>query len=197
MPVYLEHAGRRNIQCQGCHGKRPAVTRCLDCFGCLSWCHECIIQRHTTLLCHRLEKWNGQCFSRTTLMAKGFLLHLGHGGLPCLNPWEGHSAMDAAQNTHQKPLFSQTVTLVAINGFFEHKVSWCGCFVEGQVTPSAMQLFNERLFPATQSRPETTFAFNLLDYFWVDMMECNTANQSFIRKLGRITNPDFPADSPV
>ncbi|KZP17767.1 hypothetical protein FIBSPDRAFT_746452 [Athelia psychrophila] len=27
-------------------------------------------------------------------------------------------------------------------------------------------------------------------------MECKTANQSFIQKLGCITNPDFPEDSP-
>ncbi|KZP29569.1 hypothetical protein FIBSPDRAFT_884962 [Athelia psychrophila] len=135
------------------------------------------------------EKWNGDCFTQTSLLGEGYILHLGHGGLacPCTTP-------DASAEGVQ---YSQTVTLVAVNGFFKHNVAWCHCLVEGKRVSAAMQLFTERLFPATHTRPETAFTFDLLDYFWVDMMECKTANQSFIRKLGKITNPDFPEDSPL
>ncbi|KZP13399.1 hypothetical protein FIBSPDRAFT_688396, partial [Athelia psychrophila] len=99
--------------------------RCIDCFGRFSFCQECMLERHQSLPCHRLEKWNGACFTQTTLLAEGYLLHLGHG------------------------------------------------------------------------RDCSAFTFDLLDYFWVDMIECKNVNQSFIRKLGHITNPDFPEDSLV
>lgn len=188
-PVYLELAGRRNTECPVCKSREPATIRCIDCFGGHSLCLGCILERHQYLPCHRLEKWNGDCFTQTSLLGEGYILHLGHGGLacPCTTP-------DASAEGVQ---YSQTVTLVAVNGFFKHNVAWCHCLVEGKRVSAAMQLFTERLFPATHTRPETAFTFDLLDYFWVDMMECKTANQSFIRKLGRITNPDFPEDSPV
>ncbi|KZP29241.1 hypothetical protein FIBSPDRAFT_727629, partial [Athelia psychrophila] len=156
-------------------------------------CQECMLERHQSLPCHRLEKWNGACFTQTTLLAEGYLLHLGHGGQACPNA-ESIKEVDSGEEEELK--YSKAVTLVAVTGFFKHKVAWCGCLVEGRRLSSAMQLFREGLFPATQTKPETAFTFDLLDYFWVDMMECKTANQSFIRKLGRITNPDFPEDSP-
>lgn len=196
MPVYLELAGRRNTKCAAsqCNSTEGATLRCIDCFGGLSLCQECMLERHQSLPCHRIEQWNGNCFTQTTLSAEGYILHIGHGGQACPN-------IGIDQDVHfgpeDKSKYSQTVTLVAVNGFFKHKVAWCCCLVEGRRLSSAMQLFRERLFPATHTKPETAFTFDLLDYFWVDMMECKTANQSFIRKLGRITNPDFPEDSPV
>lgn len=197
MPVYLEQAGRRNTECPACNHQVPATIRCIDCFGYHSLCRECILGVHQTLPCHRLEKWNGDCFTPTTLIDEGYLLHLGHGGLACPNAGQDPTGDNFDSGLQQEFQCSQKVTLVAVNGFFKHNVAWCGCLVEGRRVPSPMQLFREKLFPATQTRPETAFEFGLLDHFWVDMMECKTANQSFIRKLGRITNPDFPEDSPV
>lgn len=197
MPLYLEQAGCRNTKCPSCNSLEPATIRCIDCFGGLSFCLACTLDRHRTLPCHRVEKWNGNCFTRTTLMKEGYLLHLGHGGLCCPNDGEDAINEEVDSGEQEKFEYCQTVTLVAVNGFFEHKVAWCSCYIKGQRVPSATQLFRERLFPATQTRPQTAFAFDLLDHFWVDMMECKTAKQSFSPKLGRITNPDFPEDSPV
>lgn len=197
MPVYLEHAGRRNIQCQGCQGSEPANLRCIDCFGSHCFCQACILEIHQKLPCHRLEKWNGDCFIGTTLMSEGFLLHLGHGGLACPNMDIDKSGEEDDSACWGKSGYSHTLTLVGVAGFFLHKVAWCRCLFEGGRVTSAMQLFQERLFPATHTRPETAFSFDVLDHFWVDMMECKTSNQAFVRKLGRITNPDFPDDSPV
>ena len=129
-------------------------------------------------------------------MEEGYVLHLGHGGLPC--PCGQQETSQAEEPILLEPSsYRPRVTLAAMNGFFEHKVAWCFCRVDGTRISAPMQLFLERWFPATQTRPETAFAFNLLGHFWIDMMECNTANQSFVRKLARITNPDFPNDSPV
>lgn len=197
MPVYLEHAGRRNTQCQACQGAEPANIRCIDCFGSHCFCQECILEIHQKLPCHRIEKWDGHCFTSTTLMAEGFLLHLGHGGVPCPYINKDEDAMEDDSACFGKSGYSHTLTMVAVAGFFRHKAAWCRCLVEGRRVASSMQLFQERLFPATHTRPETAFSFDVLDHFWVDMMECKTSNQSFVRKLGRITNPDFPEDSPV
>lgn len=197
MSLYLSQASRRNIECGGCGGKNPALIRCIDCFGAFSWCQACIIQKHQALPCHRLERWNGDCFVRTSLMDEGYVLHLGHGGSPCPCAGQDGNLQHGVPILKDPSLYRPTVTLAAVNGFFEHKVAWCFCKVDGSRVSAPMQLFHDRWFPATQTRTESAFAFDLLDHFWVDMMECKTSHHSFIQKLGRITNPDFPNKSPV
>ena len=60
-----------------------------------------------------------------------------------------------------------------------------------------MQLFYDSLFPASSDQPLSAFSFVVLDYFYIDAMECKTAAHSFFRKLCRMTNNAFPNNVPV
>jgi hypothetical protein len=75
-------------------------------------------------------------------------------------------------------------------GVFQHRVMWCMC--SGEPKPDQpMQLFQEQLFPATYCQPKSTFTFNVLDYFYIDVMECKTAAMIFFQKLRRLTDNAF------
>lgn len=80
-------------------------------------------------------------------MPEGYILHRGHGGLPCPDLGKQKGAEDVN--------YPKCVTLVAINGFFEHHIQWCSCHADGYTMSSPMQLFQEHFFPATHVRPET------------------------------------------
>ncbi|KAI6117023.1 hypothetical protein EDD16DRAFT_1520223 [Pisolithus croceorrhizus] len=51
---------------------------------------------------------------------------------------------------------------------------------------------NHRLFPASISKPKTTFTFDVLDHFLIDALECKTSAMSFYQKLKRFTKNAFP-----
>lgn len=101
---------------------------------------------------------------------------------------------DSDDEENDPTTYPRFLTVVSVTGFFRHKVAWCHC---PKAPKAAIQLFREQLFPATQQRPQTAFTFDVLDHFWVDMMECKTSNHGFIRKLARITNRAFPQNVPV
>jgi hypothetical protein len=86
------------------------------------------------------------------------------------------------------------MTLIHVNGIFEHCVRFCRC--QGAI-PEHEQLFSYRLFSSTFDRPETAFTLDVLDYFGIDAMECKTSAQSFFQKLRRVTSNAFPDDLPV
>ncbi|KIK73637.1 hypothetical protein PAXRUDRAFT_177903, partial [Paxillus rubicundulus Ve08.2h10] len=48
------------------------------------------------------------------------------------------------------------------------------------------------LFPASISRPETAFTFNVLDHYRIDNLECKTTATSFFSKLLRLTPKGTP-----
>lgn len=99
--------------------------------------------RHQQLPCHRVEKWNRNCFVETTLLDEGFILHLGHGSMVCpgRTEWDdlgGQGALgedeldnwdeqDLEGENHDPSTYPKSITLVAVNGFFRHKVAWCHC----------------------------------------------------------------------
>ena len=72
------------------------------------------------------------------------------------------------------------MTLVHVNGVFEHYVKFCKC---SDASSEHEQLFIYRLFPST---------FDALEYFGIDSMECKTSAQSFFQKLRSVTNNAFP-----
>lgn len=110
------------------------------------------------------------------------------------SPW-GEDNKDSDSHAGQ---YFQHIYIVAVTGVFEHQVAWCQCVVtNGKMVHAIKQLFAEQLFSATQKRPKTVFTFDVLEHFWVDMMECKTSNYSFFQKLARITNPAFPHKTPV
>ncbi|KAF8449390.1 hypothetical protein L210DRAFT_3609680 [Boletus edulis BED1] len=57
---------------------------------------------------------------------------------------------------------------------------------------SYMQLFRNKLFPATLDQPRTAFTFHVLDDFIRDNLECGTSGSNYVSKLRRITSNIFP-----
>lgn len=57
--------------------------RCEDCFGRPVFCSSCLRDTHHLQPFHRVSRWDGQCFSRSTLEKAGVTLNLGHAGTLC------------------------------------------------------------------------------------------------------------------
>lgn len=57
--------------------------RCHDCFGEPVFCTTCIQERHSSHPFHRVSRWDGTCFIRSSLSKAGLTLNLGHNGHLC------------------------------------------------------------------------------------------------------------------
>jgi hypothetical protein len=125
------------------------------------------------------------------LNAEGFILHLGHGGLPCpvnvLPAAEPNQAEDREYYAIEdilletwEPRDTKALVVVDISKVHQLKVSWCCC--EGALD-HGIQLFNHQLFPALTSCPSTVFTFAVLKYFHIDAVECKTSASNFFSKL--------------
>jgi CxC2 like cysteine cluster associated with KDZ transposases len=57
--------------------------RCLDCIGRPSLCIRCCRDSHARNPFHRVERWNGSCFTPAWLRELGVAIYLGHGGVCC------------------------------------------------------------------------------------------------------------------
>ena len=106
---------------------------------------------------------------------------------------------DKAKDDDGEQIFGQEVkenviVMVHTMGVFQHLVCWCSCPGHAE---RHIQLLRLRLFPTSMKRPSTVFSFNVLDYFYIDAMECKTPGQSFFQKLHCLTNNAFPHMVPV
>lgn len=61
----------------------PMKWRCEDCFGRPAFCSECLRKSHSLHPFHRVSRWDGECFTRSTLEKAGVTLNLGHAGQLC------------------------------------------------------------------------------------------------------------------
>lgn len=57
--------------------------RCEDCFGRPVFCSGCLRDTHNLQPFHRVSRWDGTCFSRSSLEKAGVTLNLGHCGKLC------------------------------------------------------------------------------------------------------------------
>lgn len=57
--------------------------RCEDCFGEPTYCTRCCREVHHRIPFHRVLRWNGETFYRSSLRKAGLILFLGHHGSPC------------------------------------------------------------------------------------------------------------------
>jgi hypothetical protein len=155
-------------------------------------------------------------FKRTSLFAMGFILQLGHGGGPC-PPASGTGSLkrkhgklyeetetdddddneewfdeDEGAERHMKKKHLEPGVVVVVDraGVFKHRVHWCSCV---NAPARHIQLLQMGLYPGSISRPRTAFTFSLLNYFYMDAMECRTAASNFFNKLRRLTNDAFPS----
>jgi len=116
--------------------RQEGVIRCLDCYGGHSECKECILHAHQRLPFHRLEMWDGKCFTRTSLFDQGFVLHVGHGSHRCPSRTDGiwedvkiseEDSIDADDVFDDHVAHDSIVVIVDSAGVFRHRVAWCAC----------------------------------------------------------------------
>ena len=153
---------------------------------------------------HRVQLWNGKCFTKSSLFELGFTLHIGHHGLPCpsngdgMDLWEDHFDEDDMEPSTDDLILitikGQSIVIVHSSGIFQHHINWCTCHGAAK---KHIQLLREGLFPATTTSPKTAFTFDVLDHFYMDSHVCKTAAMSFFQKLCHFTNNAFPGTVPV
>ncbi|KDQ50022.1 hypothetical protein JAAARDRAFT_142578 [Jaapia argillacea MUCL 33604] len=71
-----------NQPCYSCKGP-VALYCCEECQNPPMQCESCIVAHHVHSPFHRILRWSGNHFRRTTLDELGLLHHLGHHGEPC------------------------------------------------------------------------------------------------------------------
>ena len=138
------------------------------------------------------------------------VLHLGHGGEPCLTG--GHVELDVSDDIdegnrdpedlvdfspppHLKVPESRTfLTVVHTSGVQFCDVMYCSC--DGS-PDSHLQLMKAGLFPTTTKEPRTIFTFQVLDDFIWDNVKYGTSGMNYYRKLQRNTSNAFPHLVPV
>ncbi|KAF6746229.1 hypothetical protein DFP72DRAFT_823348 [Ephemerocybe angulata] len=124
------------------------IYRCRDCSVTAVWCKSCVVQDHTQMYLHRIEKWNGKFFERVTLKSLGLRIQLGHKvGVTC---------------SMRRAAFDDSFYIIDSDGIHPVGLDFCGCH-QG-ITP-VRQLLRERLFPATTIDPRTACTFRVLETF--------------------------------
>ncbi|TDL25097.1 hypothetical protein BD410DRAFT_717811, partial [Rickenella mellea] len=137
------------LLCRSCG--QEGLCRCLDCFNGAILCDGCMSAKHKHNPLHRIEAsispWTGDYFQKSSLHAIGYVLHLGHNGLPC---------------THASPA-SEPMTIIDTSGIHTIQVMFCGC--PSLCLSRRTQLLRVRWWPATIDRPQTVTTFACLDTF--------------------------------
>ena len=184
--LYLDHLLNHelppiDLSCSTC-GSLDARFRCLDCYGGCWFCQDCLIQSHNYHPFHRPQEWKNGSFEDISLCDLGYVFRLGH----CISGAECPEDYGI--------LGDRQMTIIHVNGVFEHCVRFCKC--QG-ANSEHIQLFDHRLFSSSFDRPQTAFTLDVLEYYGIDALECKTSAQSFFQKLRRVTNNAFPEEVPV
>jgi hypothetical protein len=131
---------------------------------------------HTRLPTHRVTRWNGTFWERTTLSDIGLILELGHRGNRC-----------ELQKTHS------TLWVGDRSGFQRLNIRYCG---HNNCPSKSAQLLSVGLFPCSDISPQSAFTVSLLEHF--DL--CSTIGamtaQKYYNVLVKETNAVFPHEVP-
>ncbi|KAJ3510330.1 hypothetical protein NMY22_g16006 [Coprinellus aureogranulatus] len=162
--------GECRIDHPSCSG--AASFRCLSCNNGGLLCLDCMTRRHYHTPLHRIEKWNGTFFKRTTLKSLGLRIQLGHP--------PGH--------TCDIPEKAWNDDFVIIDRDMIHSVGldFCNC---GYTSKSPVeQLLERRLYPATIVNPKTAATFRALEMFEILQYESKLSPYEFYKAVSRLTD---------
>jgi hypothetical protein len=191
-------------QCSSCSAS-SGPWRCKDCIGRRPLCRNCCRSHHRDLPFHRIEFWTGTHYERDWLANLGVVLHLGHHGECCplrdpvklpgdaqpdLESWNIYSPPSGFADT---PVDCRVVTVAHTNGIHKVWVRLCSCREGGE----DYQFLQLGFYPASYTRVETVFTFDLLDNCRLDNLECKASVYHMWSKLRRMTCPFFPTGVPV
>ncbi|KAJ7772710.1 hypothetical protein DFH07DRAFT_953170 [Mycena maculata] len=159
--------------CKGCQVGEPE-HRCKDCMGGGELlCEKCVVERHKQLPFHRIEKWMGTSFMRTTLKQMKLRIQLGH--------WHEEDAR--CTNPERAP--GDDFVIVHDHGVHEVGLDYCGC---GRSGTEPVQLLRAGLFPATSKLPRTAATFSVLRRFHLLSFESKCSAYEFYYSLARETD---------
>ncbi len=153
---------------------------CKSCYVRPPSCSKCIKTAHRHLPFHRIEKWNGNYFEKTSLWNLGLVFSLGHASEPCPNQLE--------------TAFCKII-VVDVNRY--HNVDFQFCFCRDRELDEAKQLFSHQLFPATVLWPETVFMTEVLESFDIHHSTSTKSADSFCATLRKVSVAELPDDVSV
>ena len=79
--ILRREAPPQAMDCAEC--SQAMSWRCHDCFGEPVFCTCCLVETHQRVPFHRVSKWDGNTFYRSSLSEAGVVLSIGHGGRRC------------------------------------------------------------------------------------------------------------------
>ena len=94
------------------------------------------------------QRWQYGFFDRTSLRSLGLVCTLGHNGDPCP---VGSSPCE--------------LTIIDINGWHNVRTVFCACDTSIPSDERYRQLLRMRWYPASFTRPQTAFSFDLLETY--------------------------------
>lgn len=181
-----------NTLCDICdeeQGKAEATYRCLSCMGHPRFCHSCCHKVHQRDPFHKIQHYEDGYFRTVPMRSIGFRINLGHNGNECpADVGPGFLPVDF------KWFQDDDMVFVDVTGIQRHHVRWCNCYNH---LPKTQQLIQSGYFPSTWRSPQTAFTFQVLDGFYLDVMECHVAAMSVFEKLRRLTDSVDPESVPV
>ncbi|KAJ7486368.1 hypothetical protein B0H11DRAFT_1721689 [Mycena galericulata] len=161
--------------CPGCAGTNTSLPRyrCQDCFGDLLYCEVCIVERHRENPLHRVCKWSGGTFVKSTLASLGLRVQVGH-------PMYKACSVPIAAN--------KNFVVLHENGIHEVAVDFCGCENELVAGPPDIQLLRAGWFPATHDRPQTCATLVVLEKYHLETLQAKTTMYDFYGVLEKLTD---------
>jgi CxC2 like cysteine cluster associated with KDZ transposases len=133
--------GCRDRVCGSCGNLETGEYRCMDCYSPELLCQNCCLKDHARHPFHSIRQWKGKYFQSSSLKELGFVLYMGHGGLPCPE----NEGVDVAE-----------FVVVDVDRIHVHQVAWCKC---ANNVERWKQLLQGKLYPASIDLPRTAFTF--------------------------------------
>ncbi|KAH9845982.1 hypothetical protein C2E23DRAFT_872607 [Lenzites betulinus] len=169
--------GYARNRCESCpdgETANEAVIRCCDCSPRPLCCGSCAVRQHAHTPYHRFQRWERGVFVITSLKELGLTVRLGHAvdGYECSNP------------VRTRADFS----VVHVNGRHNVSVMFCGCDKAGEAGNHVQQLLRYRLYPATDSEPNTAFTFDLLEHYHIQSLQGKISMYDYYTSLERLTD---------
>ncbi|KAJ8489239.1 hypothetical protein ONZ45_g13657 [Pleurotus djamor] len=170
----LERLSSSSAGCARCFQRmeESATFRCTDCFGEQTMCQKCCCEAHISQPLHLVERWNGQCYEKTTLKDLGLRVQLGHPiGVTCSSPTS-----------------VSNFVVIHVNGLHVIHLDFCGCEKVKDYGLPRQQLLQRRWFPATISQPQSCATFYLLDHFSMNTLQGKVTMYDYYAALEKLTD---------
>ncbi|KAJ7705144.1 hypothetical protein B0H16DRAFT_1747395 [Mycena metata] len=150
------------------------IYRCKQCYGDHMLCGPCMVARHELNPLHKIERWNGRFFEKSSLKSLGLRVQLGHPpGERCCG---------------SVPIHTDFV-VIHTNGIHEVMVDACDCADNRlDAGPPEVQMLRAGWFPTTDDKPRTCATLECLDHFRLTTHQAKTTIYDYYATLEKLTD---------